>query len=112
VQPHATARALATVCAVALALVVTGSEAAGGAVHTVTIDGFAFKPPSLTVKQGDTVEWRNTDPVPHTATAKEAGLDSGEIPANGSYRFIAKKKGRFAYVCTLHTIMKGELVVE
>jgi plastocyanin len=106
------ARALTTFCAVALALVTTGSEAAGGAVHEVTIDCFAFKPASITVKQGDTVEWHNTDPVPHTATAKDAGLDSGDIAANGTYRFTAKKKGRFAYLCTLHTIMKGELIVE
>jgi plastocyanin len=106
------ARALATLCAVALALVTTGSEAAGGTVHKVTIDGFAFHPPSLTIKQGDTVEWHNTDPMPHTATAKDAGLDSGDIAPNATYRFTAKKKGRFAYLCTLHTIMKGELIVE
>ena len=104
--------ASATLLAGALAFLVVHAEAAGAAVHTVTIDGFAFKPPTVTVKVGDTVEWRNTDPVPHTATAKDAGLDSGEIPANGHYRFTAKKKGRFAYECTLHTIMKGELVVE
>jgi plastocyanin len=105
------ARALATLCVIALALVATGSEAAG-TVQKVTIDGFAFHPPSLTIKQGDTVEWHNTDPVPHTATAKDAGLDSGDIAPNATYRFTAKKKGRFAYLCTLHTIMKGELIVE
>jgi len=104
-------RAAALFVAAALALAVANAEAAG-AVHTVTIDGFAFKPSTITVKQGDTIEWRNTDPVSHTATAKEAGLDSGEIPANGTYRFVAKKKGHFAYICTLHPIMKGELVVE
>ena len=81
-------------------------------VHTVTIDGFAFKPPSIVVRQGDTIEWRNDDPVPHTATATDAGLDSGEIAAGGRYRFVARKKGRFAYLCTLHPIMKGELIVE
>jgi plastocyanin len=101
-----------TLLAGALAFLVANAEAAGAAVHSVTIDGFAFKPPTITVKQGDTIEWRNSDPVPHTATAKDAGLDSGEIPANGRYRFTAKKKGRFAYLCTLHPIMKGELVVE
>jgi len=106
------ARALATVCAAALALVVTGSEAAGGTVHTVTIDGFGFKPPSLTVKQGDTVEWSNTDPVPHTATANDASFDSGSIAAGASYRFTAKKKGHFDYICTFHPTMKGQLVVE
>jgi plastocyanin len=103
---------LASFCAIALALAVTGSEAANGTVHAVTIDGFAFHPPSITVKQGDTIVWRNTDPVPHTATAKDAGLDSSDIAANGSYRFTASKKGRYTYICTLHPIMKGELVVE
>ena len=110
-QHRHVARALAALCAVALAFVVTGSEAAG-AVHTVVIDGFAMKPPSITVKQGDIVEWRNDDPVPHTATAKEAGLDSGSIAPGATYRFTATKKGRFGYICTFHPIMKGELIVE
>ena len=109
-RPSARARCAALVGAIALTFAAAGAR--GAATHTVTIDGFAFKPPSVTVKQGDTIVWHNTDPVPHTATAKDAGLDSGEIAAGGSYRFTAKKKGRFAYICTLHTIMKGELVVE
>jgi plastocyanin len=95
-----------------LAFLVANAEAAGAAVHSVTIDGFAFKPPTITVKQGDTIEWRNTDPVPHTATSKDGGFDSGEIAAGGKWRYTAKKKGRFAYLCALHPIMKGELVVE
>jgi plastocyanin len=79
---------------------------------TVTIDGFEFRPATATVKAGDTVIWRNTDPVPHTATAKDAGLDSGSINAGGTYRFVAKRKGRFDYICTLHPTMKGTLIVE
>jgi len=109
---RAFARAGATLCAIALWLAMAHSEAAGPVTHTVTIDGFAFHPPVLTVRQGETVEWRNTDPVPHTVTAKDAGFDSHEIAAGGSYRYTAKKKGRFAYLCTLHPIMKGELIVE
>jgi plastocyanin len=111
-SPSPFVRASATFCVAALALAVASSEVAGPVAHLVTIDGFAFHPPILTVKQGETVEWRNTDPVPHTATGKEGGLDSGDISANGTYRFTAKKKGRFAYICTLHPIMKGELIVE
>jgi plastocyanin len=78
----------------------------------VTIDGFAFKPSTITVKAGESIEWRNDDPVPHTATSKAAGLDSGSIAAGGTYRFTAKKKGRFDYICTFHPVMKGEIVVE
>jgi plastocyanin len=105
------APALAALCALALALAVTGSEAAG-AVHTVVVDRVANKPPEITLKQGDKVEWRNDDPVPHTATSKEAGLDSGSIAAGATYRFTATKRGRFGYICTFHPIMKGELIVE
>jgi len=111
-SPRRLARASAAFCAAAFALAMATSEAAGPVIHTVTIDGFAFHPPVLTVKQGETVEWRNTDPLPHTVTAKDGGLDSHDIAANGTYRYTAKKKGRFPYICTLHPIMKGELIVE
>lgn len=80
--------------------------------HVVKIDSFAFKPAVITVKVGDTVEWQNDDPVPHTATSKSGGFDSGSIAAGAKWRYVAKKKGRFAYDCTFHPIMKGELVVE
>ena len=96
---------------VALAALMLSLEAFG-AETTVTIDGFEFRPPAATVKAGDDVIWRNADPVPHTATAKDAGLDSGSINAGGTYRFIAKRKGRFDYICTLHPTMKGTLIVE
>jgi plastocyanin len=89
-----------------------GSAIAAPVVHKVTIDGFEFRPPVATVKRGDIVEWRNADPVPHTATAKDAGLDSGVVAAGATFRFTAKRNGRFDYVCTLHPTMKGTLVVE
>ena len=83
---------------------------AAPAVHTVAIDGFAYKPAELTVARGDAVVWRNDDPVPHTVTAKGA-FDSGSIAAGGSWKYVAKKPGRYAYRCTFHPIMKGTLVV-
>jgi plastocyanin len=89
-----------------------GPADAAAVVHEVTIDGFEFRPPVATVKLGDTIMWRNADPVPHTATAKDAGLDSGAIPSAGTFRFTARRKGRYEYVCTLHPTMKGTLVVE
>ena len=92
------------------ALLIGGADAAP-VVHTVTIDGFEFHPPEVTVGKGDVVVWVNKDPVPHTATAKGAALDSGSIAASGSFRFTATREGRFDYVCTLHPTMKGVLVV-
>jgi len=97
--------------AAAVAALLIGGADAAPVVHTVTIDGFEFHPPEVTVGKGDVVVWVNKDPVPHTATAKGAALDSGSIAASGSFRFTATREGRFEYVCTLHPTMKGVLVV-
>jgi plastocyanin len=103
-------RSLVTVAA---ALLIGGGGAdAAPVVHTVIIDGFEFHPPEVTVGKGDVVVWLNKDPVPHTATAKSAALDSGSIAASGSFRFTAKRVGRYDYICTLHPTMKGVLVVQ
>lgn len=103
-------RSLVTIAA---ALLIGGGGAdAAPVVHTVTIDGFEFHPPEVTVGKGDVVVWLNKDPVPHTATAKGAALDSGSIAASGSFRFTATRVGRYDYVCTLHPTMKGVLVVQ
>jgi len=106
-RPEALRRTLV----VAAAALLVGSAVAAPAVHTVTIDGFEFHPPTVTVNRGDVVVWRNNDPVPHTATARDAGLDSSEIAANASFRFTAPHAGRYEYICTLHPTMKGVLVV-
>jgi plastocyanin len=97
--------------AAAVAALLIGGADAAPVVHTVTIDGFEFHPPEVTVGKGDVVVWVNKDPVPHTATAKGAALDSGSIAASGLFRFTATRAGRFDYVCTLHPTMKGVLVV-
>jgi plastocyanin len=60
--------------ALAASLLVSGGVGAAPAVHTVTIDGFEFRPAIITVNRSDVVVWRNSDPLPHTATAKEGGL--------------------------------------
>jgi plastocyanin len=96
----------------AASLSFTLGAAAAPATHTVTIDGFEFRPAVVKVSAGDVVVFRNNDLVPHTATAKDSGLDSGEIVTNGSFRYTIRNKGRVAYICSLHPTMKGEIVVE
>jgi plastocyanin len=81
------------------------------AMHTVDIDGVAFQPAVLVVKRGDTVVWVNKDPFPHTVTAQGA-FDSHDIPAGASWKYVARKPGTYAYICTLHSNMKGTLTVQ
>lgn len=101
--------ALAAICIAAC--FAAGADAAGKT-HTVRIEGMKFVPERLEVAAGDTVVWTNKDFVPHSVTASEARVESGDLAANKSWRFIARKKGEMQYICRLHPVMKGVLVVK
>jgi plastocyanin len=80
--------------------------------HTITIDGTSFAPANLTVNVGDRVVWTNKDPFPHTATSKTGGFDSDAVLPGKSWTFVAKKKGDYPYICSIHPSMKGTLHVK
>jgi plastocyanin len=83
-------------------------DAAPGA--EVTVAGFAFQPETLTAAQGATVTWTNEDDVPHTATATDGTFDVSLSPgASGSHRF--DEPGTYAYACSLHPQMTGQITV-
>jgi plastocyanin len=94
-----------------LALAFAAGALAAPAKHTVTIEGVKYDPPTVTVKRGDSVTWINKDPYPHTVTATGA-FDSKEIGADRKWTYVARKPGRYDYICTLHPNMKGTLVVQ
>jgi plastocyanin len=81
-------------------------------VHTIAISGFKFLPDTLTVKTGETVEWKNTDSVAHTATAADKTFDSGNIAPGKSWSFVASKPGTYNYICSVHPNMKATLIVQ
>jgi plastocyanin len=80
--------------------------------HTVTIEGMRFQPERLTVARGDTIVWVNRDLVPHTATSAAGRFDSQTIQTAKSWKFTARTKGEFAYICTFHPTMKAVLNVK
>jgi plastocyanin len=116
--------ALASLAALGLAVTITAAGAAGAApeqkpkpkpkpaTHTVTMSSTSFAPADLTVKAGDTVVWMNKDFFPHTATSKSGGFDSSDIVSGKSWKYVAKKKGDFPYICSIHPTMKGTLHVK
>ncbi|HET7767037.1 MAG TPA: cupredoxin family copper-binding protein [Burkholderiales bacterium] len=97
--------------AICLALLPAAALAAGKT-HAVRIEGMKFVPERLEVAAGDTVIWTNRDLVPHTVTASGARVESGVLAPNRSFRFVAKKKGEMPYICRLHPVMKGVVVVK
>jgi LPXTG-motif cell wall-anchored protein len=105
-RPQARARSSSTTAAPAktlhLASVSTGD---------VTISDYKFTPPSITVKVGDTVVWRNDGPLAHSATADDGSFDTGLLSkgATGSFKFT--KAGKFSYHCTPHPFMTASVTV-
>ena len=71
------------VLACAAALFAAGAHAAGKT-HAVRIEGMKFIPERLEVAAGDTVVWTNKDFLPHSVTAREARVESGDLAPNKS----------------------------
>src|SRR4051794_9286000 len=87
----------------------TPQTANAARVVQVTIQGMEFHPAKLEIKAGDTVEWRNDDITPHTATC--ASFDSGSIEPDAAWRHTFTAPEEIAYACTFHPDMKGAVLV-
>ena len=86
------------------------ASAASG--NSVTISDFKFAPASLTVKRGAKVTFTNHDSDAHTATANDGhSFDTGMLDQGSSRTITLTKPGSYAYHCTVHSFMKGTLVV-
>ena len=113
-------RSLALLVLAGLFVSSTGEEArslaaraaARPATVAVAIEGMKFAPATVTVKPGDTVVWTNKDIVAHTVTEKAGTFDSKIIPPGGTFKYVARKKGSFAYLCSLHQPMTGGVNVQ
>ena len=81
---------------------------------TVQIDNFAFSPPSLTVKAGTTVTWKNDDHFTHSVQFLDGGLPTAPMVMDpgASVSFTFSQPGLFHYQCHLHPQnMQGTVTV-
>ncbi len=91
-------------------------------------DQLRFTPTEITIKAGDTVEWRNIGLIPHTVTAdpKRApssrnielpdgaeSFDSGWVTTGQSFRYTFSEPGVYRYICLPHeqARMVGAVIV-
>jgi plastocyanin len=103
------------------------SQGAPAAVVGMT-STFNYKPEKVTVKVGDTIEWKNTSLITHTVTADPAfardrshvllpagvaPFNSGEMPRHATFRYTFTVPGLYRYFCIPHEKMGmvGEVVV-
>lgn len=79
--------------------------------NQVAIDGFAFEPASLTVTAGATVTWTNRDEEPHTVAASDGSFHSPGMGTGATFTHTFSAAGTFDYVCSIHPMMRGTVVV-
>jgi plastocyanin len=77
----------------------------------VNIDGFAFVPATLTIKAGTTVVWTNRDEEPHTVAASDGSFHSPGLGTGATFSHAFPAAGTFNYVCSIHPMMHGSVVV-
>ena len=78
----------------------------------VEIINFAFKPGTLTVPVGTTVTWVNKDSDTHSVQSTDKRFTSSPALEHGeSYTFTFTTPGTYEYICSLHSFMKGKIVV-
>ena len=75
----------------------------------VTIQNFSFSPNPLTISKGDTVVFTNKDSAQHQV--KGNGFESGIMQKNDTFRFQFNTLGTFDYICSIHPVMKGNIIV-
>lgn len=96
---------------------------------TVTMAMSSFEPAAITIRSGQTVQWRNTSLVTHTVTADPGRaanpanvalprgaqpFHSGPIKAGAVWARTFTTRGTYRYVCLPHEKqgMMGTVVVE
>ncbi len=98
--------------AVLCAIPTTGLEQpANSGTRVVVIKQMHFDPQTVSVKVGDTVQWKNEDIFTHTVTANNGSFDSGPVAPGQSWTRTFKVPGIFGYHCRPHPNMTAQLSV-
>lgn len=86
----------------------------------IVIEGNDFVDGSITVQEGDTVEWLHRDgAIQHTVTSDGGTFDSGSCPGiecmteltNDSFSWTFEETGEFPYHCEVHPSMRDTITV-
>jgi plastocyanin len=80
-------------------------------VRRTVIRNISYMQPKITIAAGTTVEWTNSDPLPHSVTAVDRSFNSGLIQPGKTYRHTFTKAGRYNFYCMPHPFMKGVITV-
>jgi plastocyanin len=76
---------------------------------TVRVADDVFKAKTVTINKGNTVTWKWVGSNPHNVKFKSF---HSKVQVKGSYKHRFTKRGTFKYVCSIHTGMRGTVVVK
>jgi plastocyanin len=77
----------------------------------VEVQGFAFRPPALTVAAGTTVTWTNHDDFAHSVVDRAGTFHSEPIAPGTTYQHTFDAPGTYTYICGIHPSMTATVVV-
>lgn len=97
--------------AIILLAAACGNGAFAGETHLVVIEQFEFVPATITIRQGDAIEFVNRDIAPHTATETEGEWDTAELARGQALRLEFATAGTSDYFCAFHPHMTGKVIV-
>lgn len=106
----------------------TTSAPSAPAGPVINLSSLMFNPSATTVKVGETVTWRNDEPITHTVTSgrfmdidKTTGLRSSQQPdglfntklggKGKTFSFTFTKPGTYTYYCDIHQGMNATITV-
>lgn len=95
----------------AVALSSLPAGAAQATQQEVSVQFSAYAPSQLDVLPGETVQWTNVSLRTHTVTSDTGLFDSGELPTDARFAFPFASVGVYAYHCTIHPSIRGEVDV-
>jgi plastocyanin len=84
-------------------------------VMMITEDGFSQEyagGSTITIREGDTVMFWNTDSMRHNATADDGTWGSGTLDEGERFLRRFSEAGTYTYHCTYHPEMTGTIIVE
>lgn len=82
-----------------------------GTGNAVSIAGFNFQPATITISAGTTVTWTNNDNASHTVTADDGSFSSDRLASGATFSHTFATAGTFTYHCSIHSSMKGTVIV-
>ena len=83
-----------------------------GAVPDAVLQSYTFVPRSIHVKSGSTVTIYNDDELLHHIVADDGSFDSGIMTQGSSLTVKVGDPGEIPVHCTIHSRMKGRIIVD